>query len=178
MFGIKNLMIDIEGAKIPCAVFGKGKKNLIMLPGLGDGLATVKGKALPMAFMYKEFMNDFTVFIMSRREPMRDNFSTKDMAADVALFMERMGIEDLADESERILRFHSKTNPCVNPTLFDYGKTFESIDNPLPHSDAESLGYSASLFFTTDGSTLFYGNNVDGEDGKSKIVFAKIKIHE
>ena len=32
--------------------------------------------------------------------------------------------EDLADESERILRFHSKTNPCVNPTLFDYGKTF------------------------------------------------------
>lgn len=93
MFGIKNLMIDIEGAKIPCAVFGKGKKNLIMLPGLGDGLATVKGKALPMAFMYKEFMNDFTVFMMSRREPMRDDFSTKDMAADVAAAMKKLGIE-------------------------------------------------------------------------------------
>ena len=26
MFEIKNLMLDIGGAKIPCAVFGKGKK--------------------------------------------------------------------------------------------------------------------------------------------------------
>ena len=93
MLGIKNLLVDIGGAKIPCAVFGKGKKNLIMLPGLGDGLTTVKGKAIPMALMYREFMKDFTVYVMSRREPLPKDFSTKDMAADVALFMERMGIE-------------------------------------------------------------------------------------
>lgn len=93
MLGIKNLLVDIGGAKIPCAVFGKGKKNLIMLPGLGDGLTTVKGKAIPMALMYREFMKDFTVYVMSRREPLPEDFSTKDMAADVALFMERMGIE-------------------------------------------------------------------------------------
>lgn len=93
MFNVKNLLVDIGGAKIPCAVFGKGKKNLIMLPGLGDGLTTVKGKALPMALMYREFMKDFTVFIMSRREPLPEDFSTKDMAADIALFMEKQGIE-------------------------------------------------------------------------------------
>ena len=93
MFGIKNLMVDIGGAKIPAAAFGKGKKNLIMLPGLGDGLTTVKGKAIPMAFMYREFMKDFTVYMMSRREPLPESFSTKDMAADIACFMERMGIE-------------------------------------------------------------------------------------
>ena len=61
---------------------------------------------------------------------------------------------------------------------FDYGKTFEAIDNPLPYSGTESLGYSASLFFSADGTTLFYGNNVDGVSGKSKIAFAKIKIYE
>ena len=93
MFGAKNLLVDIGGAKIPCAVFGKGKKNLIILPGLGDGLTTVKGKALPMALMYREFMKDFTIFMMSRREPLPEGFSTKDMAADVALFMEKQGIE-------------------------------------------------------------------------------------
>ena len=93
MFGIKNLLIDIGGAKIPCAVFGKGKKNLIMLPGLGDGLTTVKGKAIPMALMYREFMKDFTVYMMSRREPLPEGFSTKDMAADIALFMDKLGIE-------------------------------------------------------------------------------------
>ncbi len=32
--------------------------------------------------------------------------------------------EDLQDEEENILRFHSKTNPFVTPTLYDYGKTF------------------------------------------------------
>ena len=93
MLGIKNLLVDIGGAKIHCAVFGKGKKNLIMLPGLGDGLTTVKGKAIPMAMMYREFMKDFTVYVMSRREPLPEDFLTKDMAADVAIFMERMGIE-------------------------------------------------------------------------------------
>ena len=93
MLGAKNLIVDIGGAKIPCAVFGKGKKNLIMLPGLGDGLTTVKGKALPMALMYKEFAKDFTVYMMSRREPLPEDFSTKDMAADIALFMEKSGIE-------------------------------------------------------------------------------------
>ena len=93
MFNAKNLMLDIGGAKIPCAVFGKGKKNLIMLPGLGDGLTTVKGKALPMALMYRDFMKDFTVYMMSRREPLPEGFSTKDMAEDIALFMDKLGIE-------------------------------------------------------------------------------------
>ena len=60
---------------------------------------------------------------------------------------------------------------------FDYGETFEAIENPLPYKDEPSLGYSATLFFSADGSTLFYGNNVDGHiDGKSKIAFARIRI--
>ena len=93
MLGAKNLIVDIGGAKIPCAVFGKGKKNLIMLPGLGDGLTTVKGKALPMALMYREFAKDFTVYMISRREPLPEDFSTKDMAADIAVFMDKVGIK-------------------------------------------------------------------------------------
>ena len=93
MLNAKNLLVDIGGAKIPCAVFGTGKKNLIMLPGLGDGLTTVKGKALPMALMYRKFAKDFTVYMMSRREHLPESFSTKDMAADIALFMEQVGIE-------------------------------------------------------------------------------------
>ncbi len=93
MFGIKNLLVDIGTAKIPCAVFGKGRKNLIILPGLGDGLTTVKGKALPMAIMYRKFAKDFTVYMISRREPLCPDFSTKDMAADIALLMDKIGIE-------------------------------------------------------------------------------------
>ena len=93
MFNAKNLLVDIGDAKVPVAAFGKGKKNLIMLPGLGDGLTTVKGKAFFMALMYREFAKDFRIFMMSRREPFPKDFSTKDMAVDVAKTMDALGIE-------------------------------------------------------------------------------------
>lgn len=93
MFGAKNLMIDIGEAKMPCVVFGKGKRKLILLPGVGDGLSTVEGKAVPLAMMYRIFSKDFRVFVMSRRKPMPKNASTRDMADDIALAMDKMGIE-------------------------------------------------------------------------------------
>ena len=33
--------------------FGKGKETLIMIPGLGDGLNTVKGMAQSLSFVYR-----------------------------------------------------------------------------------------------------------------------------
>ena len=35
--------------------FGSGAKNLVILPGLGDSLRTVKGTALPMSVAYSLF---------------------------------------------------------------------------------------------------------------------------
>ena len=57
--------------------FGAGKRNLIMLPGLGDGLKTVGGTALPMALMYRMFAKDFTVYMFSRREDLPAGHTTK-----------------------------------------------------------------------------------------------------
>lgn len=58
---------------------------------------------------------------------------------------------------------------------FDYGKTFEAVENPLPYTDGRG-GYSASLFPSADGKTVFYANNVDGTGEKSRIAFARIVI--
>ena len=33
--------------------FGNGPEPLVVIPGLGDGLKTVKGAALPLAAMYR-----------------------------------------------------------------------------------------------------------------------------
>ncbi|MBR3611019.1 MAG: alpha/beta hydrolase [Oscillospiraceae bacterium] len=93
MFGAKNLMVDVDGAKVPVAVFGKGKKNLILLPGVGDGLATVEGKALPLALSYRILSKEYRVFVMSRRIPLPENFGTREMAEDMAKVMEKLGIE-------------------------------------------------------------------------------------
>lgn len=59
---------------------------------------------------------------------------------------------------------------------FDYGKTFETIENPLPSTREAS--YSSSFFFTSDGSTLYYANTVALNDDFGMIEFAKIFIKE
>ena len=43
--------------------FGGGERVMVMLPGVGDGLKTVKGMALPFAMMYCSLTKDFTTRI-------------------------------------------------------------------------------------------------------------------
>lgn len=93
MFGAKNLMVDVNGVKTPCAVFGKGSKNIIFLPGVGDGLTTVEGKALFFALMYRMLVKDYRVFVFSRRVPFPENFGTKEMAEDLSAAMDSLGID-------------------------------------------------------------------------------------
>nr|MBR4280854.1 alpha/beta hydrolase [Clostridia bacterium] len=72
--------------------FGSGKRTLIMLPGLGDGLTTVKGTALPMSVMYHCFARDFTVYMFSRRNALTRGCSTRDMARDLRDAMDALQI--------------------------------------------------------------------------------------
>ena len=55
MYKTKNALADTAMGKVDYIAFGKGDKNLIILPGLGDGLRSVKGTALTMAIMYRIF---------------------------------------------------------------------------------------------------------------------------
>ncbi len=61
---------------------------------------------------------------------------------------------------------------------FDYGKTFAPVDNPIPYSldPYERCGYSPSLFFSPDGTTLYYVNNPPCYESTYKISVAKINI--
>ena len=72
--------------------FGTGKRNLIMLPGLGDGLRTTRGTALPMALYYRCLAKDYTVYMFSRRTRLPEGHTTRDMARDLKDAMEELGI--------------------------------------------------------------------------------------
>ena len=90
------MFFDAKNGKINAAEyirFGSGKRNLIILPGLGDGLKTVGGTAVPMAVMYRMFAKDFTVYMFSRREDLPAGHSTRDMARDLKDAMDALGIE-------------------------------------------------------------------------------------
>lgn len=88
----RNGTLDLDGARMDYIRFGNGPRVLVILPGLGDGLRTVKGTALPMALMYRIFSKDFTVYAFSRKDPLPEGHTTRDMARDQAEAMERLGI--------------------------------------------------------------------------------------
>ena len=73
--------------------FGTGKRILVMLPGLGDGLRTTRGTALPMALYYHRLTKDHTVYMFSRKTVLPEGHSTRDMARDLKAAMEELGIE-------------------------------------------------------------------------------------
>jgi len=89
MFAAKNGRI----ADMDYVRFGTGKRILVMLPGLGDGLQTVKGTALPMALMYRDFAKKYTVYMFSRKNELPSGHTTRDMARDLAEAMNLLGIE-------------------------------------------------------------------------------------
>ena len=50
-YNAKNNNIKIEQSNMDYVSFGVENKNLIIIPGLGDGLRTVKGMAISLAFI-------------------------------------------------------------------------------------------------------------------------------
>lgn len=90
---IRNGTLQLADGTMHYIRFGRGKKTLIMLPGLGDGLTTVKGTALPMALMYRIFARDYTVYMFSRRNHLSQGHTTRDMARDLKAAMDVLGIE-------------------------------------------------------------------------------------
>ncbi len=93
-YNAKNNNIKIEQSDMDYISFGVGNKNLIIIPGLGDGLRTVKGMAIPLAFMYKKFAKEYTVYIFSRRNNLTNGFTTQDMAQDIAKEMNLLNISN------------------------------------------------------------------------------------
>jgi len=93
MFHAKDGVLNLGNTRMEYIRFGSGKEHLIMLPGLGDGLRTMKGTALPMALMYRIFAKDFTVWSFSRKNELPEGYTTRDMARDQAQAMDLLDIE-------------------------------------------------------------------------------------
>lgn len=87
-----NGSVRVENSEMDYISFGNGDKNLIMLPGLGDGLSTVKGMALVFSIMYRIYAKKFTVYVFSRKNHLQEGYSTREMAKDHAEAMTVLGI--------------------------------------------------------------------------------------
>ena len=92
LYNAKYAAIQLGDSQMEYIRFGCGQRILVMLPGLGDSLRSMKGTALPMAMMYRLFAKDFTVYVFARKDPLAVGSTTRDMARDVAEAMEQLGI--------------------------------------------------------------------------------------
>lgn len=72
--------------------YGSGPDIIIMIPGLGDGLRTVKGTAAGFALLYDDFAKNHTVYAFSRVNELEEGYTTEKMAEDLVLAMDSLGI--------------------------------------------------------------------------------------
>ena len=83
----------MNGKTIDYVTFGKGKDPLVIIPGLGDGLQTVKGKAQLFSLSYRLLTKRYKIYVFSRINELRQGYTTRDMAADVAEAMETLNLD-------------------------------------------------------------------------------------
>ena len=76
--------------------FGTGAKDLVIVPGVEDGLKSLKDTAASFPMFYRPLTQDFTVWVFSRRDNLPEGMTTREMADDLDLAMEALGISQAA----------------------------------------------------------------------------------
>ena len=72
--------------------FGSGKKAFVILPGLS--IHSVMGLEDEIAEAYKEFSEEYTVYVFDRARDIQEGYSIRDMARDTAASMKKLKIKN------------------------------------------------------------------------------------
>ena len=89
-----NGTVTIGETEMDYISFGRGRQPLVMIPGLRDGLMTVKGKAVMGRLMYREYAARFRVYVFSRKRTLEEEADTASMARDLAQALDSLELED------------------------------------------------------------------------------------
>ena len=92
LHGAKELKLTANGMQFDYIRFGSGKKPLIMIQGLNT--RGIKGAALSLAYMYRIFAKEYTVYLFDRRLVVYDGITVRDMASDIASAMDVLGLRN------------------------------------------------------------------------------------
>jgi pimeloyl-ACP methyl ester carboxylesterase len=76
-------------SELPFVRFGEGPRTLVIFPALGDAVRNVTDLAWRLAWYYRSFADDHTVYLISRKRGLPAGYSTRQMAADYAEAFER-----------------------------------------------------------------------------------------
>ena len=149
---MKNGVVNGSFGEMDYVSFGSGPLPLVILPGLSDGLATVKGKALLLAPAWKPFFHACTVYMFSRRNNLPRGYTIRKMADDQSEAMHVLHLENAvvigvsqggliaqllaADHPECVRRLVLVvTAPYCNACLCENLKTWKTMAEEHRHGD-------------------------------------------
>ena len=69
MSSTKGKTLNFNDKSMDYVTFGKGKQPLVIIPGLGDGVQTVKGMAQMLALTYREFAKVYNCLLYTSPSP-------------------------------------------------------------------------------------------------------------
>lgn len=89
---VKKLTLKAGGADMDCVRFGSGERTLVIIPGLS--VQGVRPAAYMLAYMYRIFAREYTVYVFDKRSDVPQGFTIRDLANDLAAAMEQLGLEN------------------------------------------------------------------------------------
>lgn len=93
MYNSENKTVKLpSGAEMYYAKFGRGRKQLVMIPGLN--IVDMNGTANNLAYFYRKFTKEFTVYIFDKRKGRDPGCTIRTMAEDLAAAMETLNIKN------------------------------------------------------------------------------------
>lgn len=90
-YGLTEDKVNIDSTSLDYISFGKGNKNLIIIPGLG--VRDLKGSGASIALMYRLFAKEYRVYLFDRRPNIEETISIWDIAEDFHMAMKTLSIE-------------------------------------------------------------------------------------
>ena len=93
LFGnLEESSVKIGSSEVEYVAFGRGETPLVAIPGLSEGLKTVKGTGKMLWLMYRGFARTHRMYVIGRKNELEKGYTTRDMADDLAAVMDKLGI--------------------------------------------------------------------------------------
>ena len=132
IYGAKEFTLKTDGAEMRCVSFGKGERPLVIIPGLS--LRSIKGMAVPLAYMYRIFARDFKVFVFDKRNDVPDDFTAENIAEDIAAALKTLGIKNAdvfgVSQGGAAAQYLAVRNPQLVRTL-TLGVTYSRLNDTV-----------------------------------------------
>ncbi len=93
IYDAREFFVNITDGSVTVIRFGRGPKKLLMIPGLR--LSSIVGSAKTLAWYYKIFSSEYTVYMFDRKNPVVPGCTIHDLAEDVNEVMDKLDLNDV-----------------------------------------------------------------------------------